>query len=151
MSHLWVLPLGTTETATQFSLEDCTWLHALTCYQSLFFAANNSKKLHKAAGASVKISCCTACGRTPGLRKHTEPEFEPQSAVFANPHCSSAAPGYTSFLDWAAKSIFCLSLQSMKFIQSIVCVGVMATWELDIEWPSPHRGGDGTSSHGWIG
>lgn len=147
MSHLWVLFSGTTEITTQFSLEDCTWLYSLPSYQSLFFAANNSKKLHKAARVSVKISCCTAC-RTPGLGKPIEREFEPLGAVFANLHRSFWATGYTSWLDWSGKPIFCLLLQSMEFMRSVVSVWVTATWELDIEWPSLHRGCDGASSHG---
>lgn len=104
MSHLQVLFFGITETTTEFSLEDCTWLYALPYYQSSFFAANYSNKLHKAARASVKISCCTAYWSTPGLGKNTEPEFEPLGAVFANLHSSSWAIGCTSLLDWAAKT-----------------------------------------------
>lgn len=69
---------------------------------------------------------CTACGRAPGLGKHTDPECKPVGAVFANLCCSSGATGYRSLLAWAAKSVFGLLLQSMKFVQLSACV----SWQL---------------------
>lgn len=69
---------------------------------------------------------CTACRRALGLGKHTDPEFEPVGAVFANLCCCSGATGYRSLLGWAAKSGFCLLLQSMKFMTLSAC----GSWQL---------------------
>lgn len=153
MSHLRVLFFGITETTTEFSLKDCTWLYALPSYQSLFFAANNSKKLHKAARASVKISCCTACRSTPGLGKNTEPEFEPLGAVFANLRWSSWATGYIYLIIRLGSKVHFLFIATIHEVYTIKYLSVCGSQQLGSYTLNGHHhtGCDGTSSHGWIG